>query len=822
MTDAGVTPAPPGAPDPPPGPRRGDARPAAHRRTPPYRPRPRGWVWWAPRLATAAAVLGVIGVTVWQLNPHLLLSNTSTTGGDTGAHYMLPQYLKSNLLTHGRLTGWDPAWYDGFPLYVYYFVLPDLWAALTSVVLGYNVAFKLATVLGSLALPVAAWACGRLFRLRRPLPALLAVATLPFLFDYTWTIYGGNLFSTLAGEYAYSLSVALAVLFLGLFARGLRTGRGRGLAAVTFALCLAAHVVPALFALAGAVVLTALELVPARWRLTDDGFAPFRSAPRAPGRDPVRPAPATVWWGASTAVVGLALSSWWLVPFVADRAYANSMGYTNVTTWYALLYPVADRWLIWMAVASAVLAVATMSRFGIFVTVMGGLSVLALVADPQGSLYNTRFLPLYFLCAYLLAGWGFGTATVAAARALRRARWNRWVAATRRGGPAPPRPRAPRWTPGAVGGPLLGLLAACIVVVPPFLVTDGVLPGWVLPNPPGAQVTEWAHYNYIGYEGQPAYPELQAVTAMMRRAGATDGCGRAMWQYDPTLDRFGTPMALMLLPFWTNGCIDSMEGLLFESSATTPYHFLNQAELSEEPSDPQVGLDYGPLNIPLGVRHLQLLGVRYFLASSPNVEQLADHDPSLVPLASTGPFRQNYGGKELATTWKLYLVKDSQLVTPLRNQPVVWTGVTPAQGSWLAPSESWYLDPAQWGVERAAGGPAAWPRRAPGAPVPRIREPATTVTGIRTSDSGLSFHVSRTGTPVLVKVSYFPNWQASGAEGPWRVTPNLMVVVPTSHQVTLTYGTSNAEVLGLAVSGLGVLAVAVPWIVGVVRRRRAA
>ena len=50
----------------------------------------------------------------------------------------------------------------------------------------------------------------------------------------------------------------------------------------------------------------------------------------------------------------------------------------------------------------------------------------------------------------------------------------------------------------------------------------------------------------------------------------------------------------MLLPYWTSGCIDSMEGLLFESSTTTPYHFINQAELSAGPSEPEVGLPYGP------------------------------------------------------------------------------------------------------------------------------------------------------------------------------------------------------------------------------------
>ena len=93
----------------------------------------------------------------------------------------------------------------------------------------------------------------------------------------------------------------------------------------------------------------------------------------------------------------------------------------------------------------------------------------------------------------------------------------------------------------------------------------------------------------------------------------------------------------MLLPYWTSGCIDSMEGLLFESSATTPFHFINQAELSAGPSEPEVGLPYGPVDVALGVQHLQLLGVKYFMAETPTVEAEADADPSLKLVATTGP-----------------------------------------------------------------------------------------------------------------------------------------------------------------------------------------
>ena len=73
------------------------------------------------------------------------------------------------------------------------------------------------------------------------------------------------------------------------------------------------------------------------------------------------------------------------------------------------------------------------------------------------------------------------------------------------------------------------------------------------------------------------------IVAAMDKVTEKYGCGRAMWEYNANLNRFGTPMALMLLPNYTNGCVDSMEGLLFESSTTTPYHFINQAELSVSP-----------------------------------------------------------------------------------------------------------------------------------------------------------------------------------------------------------------------------------------------
>jgi hypothetical protein len=782
-------------------------------------------------VATVVCVVSVIVVVLWRLHPSLLLSTSTATGGDNGGHYAMPAFLAHHLLGHGQLTGWDPGWYDGFPLYTYYFVLPDLLAALVSYAVPYALAFKWITVLGSVLLPLAAWAMCRLFGMRRGFPGAVAAITLCYLFDYTFTIYGGNLFSTLAGEYAYSLSIALALLFLGLVARGLRTGRHRGWTAIVLAACILAHIVPALFALVGAVLLILMEMLPARVRPRDA----WHLHPSDEIVPQVLTRPQALWWGASTVAAGGLLVAFWWVPFGLEQAYATSMGYVNVHTFVTILLPEADWWVIILAGLSAVAAFALRSRFGILMALLAGVFALAVIYDPQGSLYNVRFLPLWFLPVYLLAGWGIATAVTGAVdlwpwlavRIVRLVnllfrlgnRVRRWWRRRRRGEVAEPAAvaggeitlysepsgRRGRWPVAAVVSPLVALLAVLGVVVTPFVLpasamkSIGITPG---PN----QVTNWSSYNYGGYQAQASYPEYRAVIETMNRVGQRYGCGQSMWQYDPSLNRFGTTQALYLLPYWTRGCIGSMEGLLFESSATTPYHFLNQAELSVTPSEAMVGLNYTALNVPAGIEHLQLLGVRYFMASSPTVEAAAAADPSLQLVAETGPWASNYAGAATTTTWKVYEVLDAPLVTGLTNLPAVEKGIGASQSSWLSPSESWYDDPSRWKVFLAQSGPANWPRVAIGDPSPPQHHVATThVTEVHQTDNTVRFHVSKIGTPVLVKVSYFPNWQASGATGPYRVTPNLMVVVPTAHNVVLRYGTSPAQREGEVLSLVGLL-----------------
>src|SRR5207302_6188293 len=116
-------------------------------------------------------LLAVIGFVLWQLQPSQLFRNTTPAGGDMGAHVWQPTYLRDHLLPHGRLTGWTPDWYAGFPALVFYFPLPSLLIVILGGIVPAAVAFKLITVLGVLTLPCAAFLFAKFLGLRNLVPA---------------------------------------------------------------------------------------------------------------------------------------------------------------------------------------------------------------------------------------------------------------------------------------------------------------------------------------------------------------------------------------------------------------------------------------------------------------------------------------------------------------------------------------------------------------------------------------------------------------------------------------------------------------------------
>ena len=188
----------------------------------------------------------------------------------------------------------------------------------------------------------------------------------------------------------------------------------------------------------------------------------------------------------------------------------------------------------------------------------------------------------------------------------------------------------------------------------------------------------------------------------MDDVGKTNGCGRAEWEYDAELNQYGTPMAMMLLPFWTDGCIGSMEGLFFESSATTPYHFL--AELGAVRGAVTPGAQPPLRPAERGEGRAVHAAARREVLHGVLAGRREGGTPAVRPAA-----RSRRSGP-----WVIFEVADSELVTPLTNEPVVVKGADKNAKSWLNMSEDFFLDPTQWDVELAG-------ERAEGMAADRVR-----------------------------------------------------------------------------------------------------
>src|SRR5919106_130582 len=225
--------------------------------------------WW-DRLETWVGVGVVVACCVFvlvQLQPDLLLRNTTTAGGDTGAHVWWPAYLRDHLLAQS------------------------------------------------------------------PAPALFAVGATIFLFfkgdpgtgvESTQIagnqhIMGGNLASNFAGEYSFTLALALGLFFLRALAYSLDHRRKLWLPAVLLGATVMSHLVVAMFVVIGAVIV---------WLA------------RRPRRN----------LGTVAAIggVGALLTAVWTVPLLSTLGYTTDMGYEPIRDFVDYMFPWYPAYVLWM------------------------------------------------------------------------------------------------------------------------------------------------------------------------------------------------------------------------------------------------------------------------------------------------------------------------------------------------------------------------------------------------------------------------------------------------------------------------------------------
>jgi hypothetical protein len=776
-------------------------------------------VYWK-KLSTIVAVAGPTIFLLLALHPDLILRNNIPTGGDMGAHVWAPAYLRDHLLSNFKLSGWSMDWYSGLPIYRFYMVIPALMIVLLDVVLPYGIAIKIIAVIGILTLPYASWLFGRFAKFAYPLPELFAIAAAVFLFDESFTIYGGNIASTMAGEFSFSISLSLAMLGFALLAKGLDTGKHRVSAAVIIALSALSHGIVLLFVFGGA----ALMLVV--WNKRE-----------------------SLQFGAKVIALAVLLCSFWVLPFVTNHAYMTDMKYEPrpsgaTDSFWKMFFPLhilLDVSITALAVIGAIALVRGRHKAGTWITLLtlalaAGVFIARNSLPVIGLLWNPRILPFFYLLRYFLFVVGLYELATFALRMKSMSR----IARVEPGTPVVLDIAQPRDN-FSFNLALLSGFALFVLVAIGFRFQE--LPfGSTQVNSAGQYeyvwgplrtkstndgfVDGWARWNFTGYEGKNAYGEYYGVVQAMKKLGedSAQGCGRALWENSGELNKYGTTMALMLLPFWTDGCIGSMEGLFFEAAGSTPYHFITAAAMSKQSSNPVRELRYDNNDATIGVRYLQELGVKYFMGFTPEAIAQASQQEGLTEVARSGP-------------WVVYRVANSDVVTPLAVQPVVANiSSSNPRERWLEIGTSWFQHPETWTTPIADDGPSDWQRidvavdesMREGEPNSSNRrvdvvKPATALTAVpldpvvvsnvNIGEESVRFTVDKIGVPVLVRVSYFPNWKVDGAKGPYRVAPNMMVVIPTSNTVNMHFGWSMLDYVAYLLSFAGIA-----WIV-VTRRR---
>lgn len=773
------------------------------------------------RVATAVSFSATYLVVLLTFTPRLLLRRTLATGGDMGSHHYVSRAAEQFL--PWSLGGWATGWYAGMPVLEFYFPAPYVLIWLVTHVTGYEVAFKLITVFGIFLLPVASWF---LFRMLDAPPLARAVA--PFgAVAFLWiegragppdtsqlNIFGGFITSTMAGEFGYSIALSFVLVCLGLLYRATRRCAGTlpwGLIALTsllIGITTITHLIPVTvlgFAAPVLVIGAVRRDRPALWGglaaavptlvvglvlMTTKGVwsGPWYAIVGWLFALLVLASTVMLWvagfdWRRLAAVgvvaaLGFGVAAFWFLPFWVLHEFTAPSEWTNVT---GAAYVLPLRFVPVLVLAAAAVAVAIWRRRPgpLVLAWTGAVAVVVFELVPTGPMVNGRVLPVWYLMMCLVAVWGAGEVF--------------------------------DWVP--LRGNLRWVSAALAVAVAGAIAATSVLPSQN--NRPGGPT--WATHNYSGYEVQPGWEELQKLMASIQDLPP----GRVAWEYNDDYERFGTPRALENIPFFTDK--DTMEGLLVEGSVSALPHFWLQGLFSPAATGAVPGPQYPAFDTENATRLLEIFGVEWFVAETPSVVSGFRETPGVTEYGSSGE------------RFTIFEIEDASLVyvpeyEPVRLNEEVLAGMPDWRTDVVLP---WLEDPSAWDVPLTLG---ALGFGAPGddsalddlSEVDSVEE-LDSAPRRPTSDPGavesrlertrITFETEAVGQPHVVAVSYFPNWHAEGAEGPYFLTPSLMLVYPTQERVTITYEPNPIERLGGIVSLVSLLAIAALGVVGVRRRR---
>ena len=285
----------------------------------------------------------------------------------------------------------------------------------------------------------------------------------------------------------------------------------------------------------------------------------------------------------------------------------------------------------------------------------------------------------------------------------------------------------------------------------------------------------WVNWNFTGYEGKDDWSDIEALYSSLEKLPP----GRIMWEPNSDLNKYGTPMVLMTIPLFTEHT--SMEGLYFDSSITTPFHFIAVSGLAEKPSNPVGGLSYINNDFQKGVDYLKDLGIDYFISYTDSIKDKAIDNKDLKLLFVSEPFSVFQ-----INTKKIELVNQRLETFPRisfyeRTSSSLFRDTAYDNFFNKAYDNFRYLDEYRV-IELPLG-----------VSLNSSNDSDLVISDLKISSNEIKFTTNKPNELHIIKVSYFPNWKIDEGLGPYRISPSFMSVIPYENKVVLSFERVNIE-----------------------------
>ena len=296
----------------------------------------------------------------------------------------------------------------------------------------------------------------------------------------------------------------------------------------------------------------------------------------------------------------------------------------------------------------------------------------------------------------------------------------------------------------------------------------------------------WIDWNYTGLEAKELWPAFHALTENLH---GTVADRRVAIEYGTVHENAGSIRMYETFPYFSGR--STLEGVYNQASLQTHPVYYVASELGASSPNPFQKREYSSFDTDNALCHLRLFNVGDIVAVSPKLVESLEKRDDVLQVVRVPP----YTVFRLADTPFNYV--EPLAYEPVRSSP---RGFRDKAYRWFSrkPQGAVHLvftDDPRFTVTE----PDEW------LPPPEIPLPGGVHVQERMEGERISITTDRPGHPLLVKVSYHPRWKAEGADGPYLVSPALMLIVPRQRDVALVYARNWADRLGLALSLGGVL-----------------